>query len=222
MDLRVSSLSYSQLDKRFPNLGQCVPSIVEAINLISKSYLSGGKVIVFGNGGSSADAEHLCGELMKGFIKKRKLTLDERRLFEGIDPLLADKIQGALPAISLGVQHSTVSAFCNDMDPAYVYAQQVWGLCQKNDVAIGISTSGNSANVVNGIKVAKAKGACTIALTGAKDSFLSELSDVCIRAPEFSTYKIQELHLPIYHAICLEIENLFFKNQTAATEMELV
>lgn len=177
---------------------------------MAKSFQVGGKLITMGNGGSSADAEHICGELVKSFVAKRELSLADKELFKNIDPELPNKIQGSLPAISLGVQHSTISAFANDMDAVYHFAQQVWGLGQANDVVMGISTSGNSANVVHGLKVAKAKGLMTIGLTGERESKISSAVDVCIQAPALVTHHIQELHLPIYHSICLELENLFF------------
>lgn len=208
--MEISSLEYSQLLIRHPILSQCKNQIIKSINLMANSFANGGKLITMGNGGSSADAEHICGELVKGFVNPRKLSPKEVELFKNIDVNLPQKIQGSLPAISLGVQHSTISAFSNDMDAAYHFAQQIWGLAQRNDVVFGISTSGNSKNVVHGMNVARAKGVTTIALTGEKNSKLSEIVDVCIQAPASVTHHIQELHLPIYHAICLELENLFF------------
>lgn len=210
MNKQVFNLEYSQLINRYPSLKVCEGQIINAINLMAKSFSSGGKLITMGNGGSSADAEHICGELVKSFVAKRALSESEISLFKNIDPTIPMKIQGSLPAISLGVQHSTISAFSNDMDAVYHFAQQVWGLGQKNDVVMGISTSGNSANVVHAINVAKAKGLVTIGLTGEKDSSISAAADICIRAPSSVTHFVQELHLPIYHCLCLELENLFF------------
>ncbi len=208
--MQISNLDYSQLIKRYPNLAVCESSILDALNLLIKSYSSGGKLIAMGNGGSSADAEHICGELVKSFVAKRELSKEEVSLFTNIDPELPFKIQGSLPAISLGVQHSTISAFSNDMTAVYHFAQQIWGLGKEHDVVLGISTSGNSANVVHGINVARAKGITTIGLTGERESKLSSLVDVCIKAPALLTHHIQELHLPIYHCLCLELENFFF------------
>ena len=210
MSMQISNLEYSQLLQRHPVLVVCEEQIITAINLLAHSFSSGGKLITMGNGGSSADAEHICGELVKSFVAKRELSKSEIDLFKNIDPSLPMKIQGSLPAISLGVQHSTISAFSNDMDAVYHFAQQVWGLGQLNDTVMGISTSGNSSNVVHAINVAKAKGLQTIALTGEKESKISALVDICIKAPSSVTHHIQELHLPIYHSICLELENLFF------------
>jgi D-sedoheptulose 7-phosphate isomerase len=209
--MKISNLDYSGLLQRYPVLIGCSKHIVEATNLIASSFKNGGKLIVMGNGGSSADAEHLCGELLKSFIKKRELTEEEKKLFQGIDTEIPLKIQGALPAISLGVQYSIISAFSNDIDSEYCFAQQVWGLGQKNDIVMGITTSGNSKNVVHAINVARAKGIKTIALTGEKESKLSPIVDVCVRAPGTITHHVQELHLPIYHSMCLELENIFFK-----------
>jgi D-sedoheptulose 7-phosphate isomerase len=211
MDMQISHLEHSQLINRYPSLKVCEEQIIQAINLMAKSFSAGGKLITMGNGGSSADAEHICGELVKSFVAKRELSEAEKNLFENIDPVLPTKIQGSLPAISLGVQHSTISAFSNDMDAVYHFAQQVWGLGQKNDIVMGISTSGNSANVVHALNVAKAKGLKTIGMTGEKESKISAAVDVCIKAPSSVTHFVQELHLPIYHSICLELENLFFK-----------
>lgn len=208
--MEISSLNHSQLLVRYPVLSSCENQIIKAINTMAKSFKNGGKLIAMGNGGSSADAEHICGELVKAFVNPRKLSSREVEMFRGIDESIPEKIQGSLPAISLGVQHSIISAFSNDMDALYHFAQQIWGLGQKNDVVLAISTSGNSKNVVHGVNVARAKGLSTIALTGEKPSKLSEIVDVCIQAPSSITHHIQELHLPIYHSICLELENLFF------------
>ena len=168
------------------------------------TYKNGGKVLVCGNGGSAADSEHIVGELMKGFMLKRTVT-DER-----IPEHLRCGLQGALPAISLPSQSAILSAFINDVDPEMMYAQLVYGYANENDILIGLSTSGNSENVVNAAIVAKAKGAKVIALTGAKESKMNTISDITIKAPETETYKVQELHLPIYHYLCAETEKHFF------------
>jgi D-sedoheptulose 7-phosphate isomerase len=208
--MELSNLNYSNLIQRHPSLIVCEKQIIDAINAMVSSFRAGGKLIAMGNGGSSADAEHICGELMKSFIAHRRLSQSEAELFRNVDDTIPAKLQGALPAISLGVQHSLISAFSNDMDGVYHFAQQVWGLGQKNDVVLGISTSGNSQNVVHALKTAKAKGLVTIGLTGEKDSKISSIVDVCIKAPSTVTHHVQELHLPIYHSICLELENIFF------------
>lgn len=208
--MEIQDLKYSQLIQRYPALSVCQQQVIDAINLMAATFLEGGKLISMGNGGSSTDAEHICGELVKSFSGKRPLSQKEIEMFKDIDDILPMKIHGSLPAISLGVQHSTISAFANDCDSVYHFAQQIWGLGQKNDVIMGISTSGNSTNVVHALKVAKAKNLRTIGLTGQKESKVSALADVTIRAPASIVHHVQELHLPIYHAICLELENLFF------------
>ena len=186
--------------KRYPSLALCREDIEKALELMIDTYKNGGKVLVCGNGGSAADSEHIVGELMKGFMLKRTVT-DER-----IPEHLRCGLQGALPAISLPSQSAILSAFINDVDPEMMYAQLVYGYAKENDLVIGLSTSGNSKNVVNAIEVAKCVGAKTLALTGEKESKLSELCDVCIKVPETETYKIQELHLPVYHYLCAQIE----------------
>jgi len=170
------------------------------MELIRDTYKNGGKVLVCGNGGSCSDSEHIVGELMKGFKSMRKVT-DER-----IPEELRCGLQGALPAISLPSQTGVLSAFINDVDPDMMYAQLVYGYATEKDLLIGLSTSGNSKNVVNAAKVAKAVGAKAMAMTGKKESKLSEICDACIRVPETETYKIQELHLPVYHYLCAQIE----------------
>ena len=210
MVYEIKNLNYSKLVNRYTELEIIEKDIVRAINILANSFERGGKLVAMGNGGSSADAEHICGELVKSFVAKRKLTSSDIELLDSVDTELAKNLQGSLPAISLGVNHSTVSAFSNDMSPEFCFAQQVWGLANQNDTVLGISTSGNSANVVHALKVAKAKGIATIGLTGEKDSLVSQIVDVCIMAPASITHFVQEFHLPIYHAICLEVENLFF------------
>jgi len=206
---KIENLTNSKLIERYPVLAPVEQEIVSAINKLIDVYNNGGKLITMGNGGSSADAEHICGELMKGFISKRPLTDKEKSLLNN-DMEIIPNLQRSLPAISLGVSHSTISAFSNDVDPDFIFAQQIWGLANPNDVVLGISTSGNSKNVVWGLKIAKAKGVKTIALTGEAESKSSELADVTIKAPASVTHIVQELHLPIYHSICLELENAFF------------
>ncbi|MDD9952127.1 MAG: SIS domain-containing protein [Zetaproteobacteria bacterium] len=210
MEIVVKDLSVSGLIERYPKLEGAQPAILEAINALLFCFSNQGKLLVAGNGGSSADAEHFCGELLKGFKSKRPLSTADARMFEAIDPDLPLKLQGSLPAISLGVGHSAISAVANDMDASLIFAQQIWGLGNKQDMFFGMSTSGNSKNVVTGFKVAKAKKMKTVALTGVKESSCSQLADITIHAPESETFKIQEYHLPIYHAICIEVENYIF------------
>ncbi|MBQ7986723.1 MAG: SIS domain-containing protein [Clostridia bacterium] len=188
------------LIERYPQLEICKEQINDAMELIRSTYKKGGKVLVCGNGGSASDAEHIVGELMKGFKSKRIVT-DER-----IPEDLRCGLQGSLPAISLPSQTGILTAFINDVDPEMMYAQLTYGYAKENDLLIGLSTSGNSKNVVNAVRVAKAVGAKTLALTGEKESKLSQACDVCIKVPETETYKIQELHLPVYHYLCAQIE----------------
>ena len=189
-----------ELIERYPQLAECEEQIKAAMELIRDTYKNGGKVLVCGNGGSCSDSEHIVGELMKGFKSMRKVT-DER-----IPEELRIGLQGALPAISLPSQTGVLSAFINDVDPDMMYAQLVYGYATEKDLFIGLSTSGNSKNVVNAARVAKAVGAKAMAMTGKKVSKLSEICDACIRVPETETYKIQELHLPVYHYLCAQIE----------------
>ena len=190
--------------KRYPSLEVCKEDIENALKLMLDTYKNGGKVLVCGNGGSASDSDHIVGELMKGFKSKRYVT-DER-----IAEDLRCGLQGALPAISLPSQTGVLTAFINDVDPDMMYAQLVHGYAKENDLLIGLSTSGNSKNVVNAARVAKALGAKTLALTGEKESKLSAICDVCIKVPETETYKVQEYHLPVYHYMCLETEKYFF------------
>lgn len=189
---------------RYPVLRKCSSDIEKALDLMCSVYKSKGKVLVCGNGGSAADSEHIVGELMKGFMLKRTVT-DER-----IPEHLRNGLQGALPAISLPSQSAILSAFINDVEPDMMYAQLVYGYATENDLVIGLSTSGNSKNVVNAIEVARCVGAKTLALTGEKESRLSEICDVTVRVPETETYKVQELHLPVYHYLCAETERTMF------------
>ena len=189
-----------ELLERYPELTECEEQIKAAMELIRDTYKNGGKVLVCGNGGSCSDSEHIVGELMKGFKLMRPVT-DER-----IPEDLRCGLQGALPAISLPSQTGILSAFINDVDPEMMYAQLVYGYATEKDLLIGLSTSGNSINVVNAARIAKAVGAKAMAMTGKKESKLSEICDACIQVPETETYKIQELHLPVYHYLCAQIE----------------
>ena len=189
---------------RYPKLQECREDIEKAKELLIETYKKGGKVLVCGNGGSAADSEHIVGELMKGFLLKRPV-LDER-----IPKHLRCNLQGSLPAISLPSQSAILSAFINDVDPEMMYAQLVYGYAKENDLVIGLSTSGNSKNVVNAIEVAKCLGAKTISMTGGRESKLSSLSDVTIRVPAIETFEVQEYHLPVYHYLCAEVEKTFF------------
>ncbi|MBR5320592.1 MAG: SIS domain-containing protein [Clostridia bacterium] len=193
------------LFERYPQLNICAKDIEKALALMIDTYKNDGKILVCGNGGSASDADHIVGELMKGFLKDRKIT-DER-----IPQELRGKLQGALPAISLCSQTSLMTATINDNDADMIFAQQVYGYAKGNDLLIAISTSGNSKNVVNAVKVAKSLGVKAIALTGESGGLLKEMADVTICAPSTETYKIQEYHLPIYHYLCAKVEEYFYK-----------
>ena len=193
------------LFERYPQLNICTKDIKKALALMIDTYKNGGKILICGNGGSASDADHIVGELMKGFLKDRKVT-DER-----IPQELREKLQGALPAISLCAHTSLMTATMNDNDADMIFAQQVYGYANENDLLIALSTSGNSKNVVNAVKVAKALSVKTIALTGETGGMLKEMADVAICAPSTETYKIQEYHLPIYHYLCAKIEKESFE-----------
>ena len=201
---------------RYPHLECCKGNIIIAFEFIRDCYKNGGKLLVCGNGGSAADAEHIVGVLMQGFKKARHLASIEVEKLVEIDSLmgrtLADNLQGALPAIALDGHPALTTAYMNDCEPIICFAQQVYGYGCKNDVLFAISTSGNSRNVLYAVVAAKAKGMVVIGLTGENDSKLSAMSDVCIRVPSTETYQIQELHLPIYHCLCLMLEDYFFNS----------
>ena len=202
------------LMERYPSLESAKNDIVAAYLLLEESYKNGGKLLVAGNGGSAADAEHIVGELMKGFKLPRKPEADfaEKLVEENqeLGAVLAENLQGALPAIALDGHPALSTAYMNDCEPLLCFAQQVNGYGKSGDVFLVISTSGNSKNVLFAATTAHAKGMKVIGLTGAKDSKLKDMSDVCIKAPQTETYMIQELHLPIYHCLCLMLEDRFF------------
>lgn len=200
--------------QRYPILACCKDDILAAFVLLKNSYAEKGKLLVCGNGGSAADAEHIVGELMKGFKKARKITTECADKLKAIDvemgETLADNLQGTLPAIALDGHLALTTAYMNDCEPLLCFAQQVSGFGCEGDVFLGISTSGNSKNILYAAVAARSKGMKVVGLTGAKESRLSALADVCIRVPETETYMIQELHLPVYHCLCLMLEDEFF------------
>ena len=203
-----------ELTERYPVLKDSREDIIQAYLVLEESYLQGGKLLVAGNGGSSADANHIVGELMKGFCLPRKVSEEFAEKLKSVDEVrgaqLADKLQGALPAIALDNHNALNTAFLNDVDGALMYAQQVNGYGNAGDVFLGITTSGNAGNVMYAAVVAKAKGLKVIGLTGKTGGKLVGQADVCIRVNETETYKVQELHLPIYHCLCLMVEKRFF------------
>lgn len=206
------------LDK-YPALEPCLESIERAYFFIEDTYHQGGKVLTCGNGGSAADAEHIVSELMKGFMKKRKLpeTMRARLIarFPGEGAYLADHLQGSLPAISLASQVSLMTAISNDVAADMVFAQQIYGYGRAGDTLIAISTSGNSQNVLNAVRVARTLSLHTIGLTGLSGGALRDVCDVTICAPRKNTPEVQEYHLPIYHYLCARIEAKFFAEATA-------
>ena len=205
------------LIKRYPELNVIEDSIVNAYLILEECYRNGGKLLIAGNGGSAADAEHIAGELMKGFKLPRKLRTDfAERLIEADEEMgsvLAVSLQGALPTIALDGHQTLSTAYMNDCEPLLCFAQQVNGYGKEGDVLLGISTSGNSKNILYAAITARAKGMKVIGLTGAKNSRLEHLSDVCIKAPVTETFMVQELHLPIYHCMCLMLETAFFERE---------
>lgn len=199
---------------RYPALIICRADIQRAYELLAACFENGGKLLIAGNGGSAADAEHIVGELMKGFVKPRRLSKEYTEALTAVDPalgkVLAENLQGALPAIALDGHPALSTAYLNDCEPALCFAQLVNGYGRAGDVFLGVSTSGNSKNVLYAAVTAKAKGMKVLGLTGTKESKLTPLCDVCVRVPETETYKIQELHLPVYHTLCLMLEEQFF------------
>jgi len=204
-----------ELIQRYPALAVCEQGIRKSYGIMADSYAAGGKLLIAGNGGSCSDSDHICGELLKSFIKKRKPEQSFLDELTKIDPdtgaYLADKLQGSLPAISLCNQGALMTASLNDVDGNVMFAQQVNGYGVKGDVFLGISTSGNSKDVIYAMVVAKAKGLKTVALSGKTGGKIAKLADAAIVVPEEETFKIQELHLPVYHALCLQLEERFFK-----------
>lgn len=202
--------------ENYPDLEVCRQELIKAFELLRDTYHNKRKVLICGNGGSAADSEHIVGELMKGFVLKRPLPDAVRRQLVEQYPedgdFLADNLQGALPAISLVSHSALISAFVNDVSAETVFAQQVYGYGQPGDALLSISTSGNSANVVRAVQVARVMEMVTIGLTGSKGGKLHSLCDVTIRVPRTLTHHIQELHLPVYHALCIALEEEFFED----------
>ena len=203
-----------QLIERYPRLEPVRSDIKAAFDVIVESYTGGGKLLIAGNGGSAAEAEHIAGELMKTFAKQRKLPdsfiADIDKIDSEIAQYLVPRLQPGLPAIALSGHASLNTACINDIDGNITFAQQVYGYGKEGDVLLCISTSGNSKNVLYASAVAKAKKLRVIGLTGASGGKLKSFTDVCICVPETETYKIQELHLPVYHLLCLMLEDYFF------------
>ncbi len=202
-----SNTILDELYSRYPQLDGCRDEIAKARDLLLACYRNDGKVLVCGNGGSAADAEHIVGELLKKFKRHRDI---DAAVAAKLPPELAAKLEGALPAVSLVSMSGILTAFANDVAWETAFAQQVYGLGRAGDVLIALSTSGNSANCVNAALVARAKGLKVIALTGAGGGRLGAVADAAVAVPETETYKVQELHLPVYHALCASIEESLF------------
>lgn len=203
-----------ELIERYPILEPGRKDITEAFHILLNCFRGQGKLLIAGNGGSAADAEHIVGELMKGFVLKREIDENLKDKLRNVDydmgNKLSRKLQLALPAIALSNHSSLNTAFSNDVDGQLCFAQQVLGYGKEGDVFLGISTSGNSANVLYAAIVAKAQGMKVIGLTGRGGGRLADMADVVVAVDEKETYKVQELHLPIYHCLCLMVESEMF------------
>lgn len=204
-----------ELTGRYPVLEGVKGEILAAYEILQDCYERGHKVLIAGNGGSSADSEHMVGELMKGFVKRRPVPEDIAEALRAADPergqALALGLQRGLPAMALTGHTALTTAFLNDVDGEMALAQQLYGYGVKGDVFLGISTSGNAKNIMYGVTVARALGIKTIGLTGKDGGALKKSCDIAIVVPEQETYKIQELHLPVYHTLCLMLEEHFYE-----------
>lgn len=202
------------LIERYPILAPCEEAIINAYLLLEECYTYDHKLLIAGNGGSATDSEHIAGELMKRFKILRPVPTDFAEKLKEIDEVrgekLAHELERGLIAIPLVAHEALTTAYINDVDGLGVFAQQLYGFGRPGDVFLGISTSGNSKNIMNATVVARALGLKIIGLTGAKGGELADVADVTIMVPEIETYMIQELHLPIYHCICLMLEDYFF------------
>lgn len=199
-----------EMIQRHPEMIPLQEEVQKGFEIIRDAFKEGGKLLVCGNGGSAADADHIVGELMKGFKKKRSLPQKSRECYGS----LADGLQEALPAIALTQHTALVTAFGNDVDASMIYAQQVYGYGRPGDVLWALSTSGNSANVVNAAKVAGIRGLKVFGMTGKSGGALKELADVCITVPEEETAFVQEQHIILYHTLCGMLEEYFFGKDT--------
>ena len=205
----------NNLIERYPSLNVCKKDIEKAYLMLEKAYDNNKKLLIAGNGGSAADSEHMAGELMKRFKTNRKIDKKLSDKLKSVDrqrgSKLAKNLEMPLRAVPLTSHIAITTAYMNDADATGVFAQQMLGFGDKGDVFLAISTSGNSENIISACVVAKALGIKVIGLTGKNDSLLNKYADVCIRVPESETYKVQELHLPVYHCLCLMLESNYFK-----------
>lgn len=202
----------SHLMECYPELNSCSGQIKKAFIILKETFANGGKLLVCGNGGSAADAEHISGELLKGFLKKRPLSAGLSQKIKTVSggAEWVEQLQGSLPVIPLVNNAALISALGNDLSFELVYAQQVLGYGAPGDTLLAISTSGSSVNVIRGVIVAKSMGLKTIGLTGNAGGLLRDLADVTIQAPSNQTFRIQEYHLPIYHLLAAMLEEEFF------------
>lgn len=206
--------SVEKLVGRRPELACAAPALRRLVEETTACLKAGGTFFVAGNGGSAADSDHICGELLKGFLSKRPLPQADKARFselfgaDGAD--MAAKLQGGLRAVSLLSHPGYSSAFANDVDADLVYAQQLWALAKKGDVFLGISTGGGSKNVKAALMAAEVIGVKSFLLTGNRHGVCEKYADVVIAVDESETYLIQELHLPLYHAFCAEVEARIF------------
>lgn len=202
------------LVRRYPLLKECRSSILETYQILANSFRAGGKLLIAGNGGSASDAEHIAGELMKGFRSERKLDTESLNRLKLVDnemgSFLGEKLQGALPTLVIGNHFALSTAYMNDCEPVLSFAQQVYGHGQPGDTLLCISTSGKSENILYSAVVARALDMKVIGLTGMPESKLTSMCDVCIRVPETETYMVQELHMPVYHCLAMMLEETFF------------
>lgn len=202
------------LMKRYPVLETCKEEIIGGYELMETCYKNGGKLLIAGNGGSAADSEHIAGELMKRFKTPRSIPEDLKKKLIEVDSIrgenLAKNLERPLMAIPLVAHEALTTAYINDVDGLGVFAQQLYGFGREGDVFLGITTSGNSQNVMSATVVARALGIKVLGLTGENGGELSQVANVCVKVPETETYMVQELHLPVYHCWCLMLEDEFF------------
>lgn len=202
------------LIERYPSLDICKQDILQSVEMLINCYQNKNKLLICGNGGSASDSQHIAGELMKSFRLKRKIPIEIQEQIEDKFPQSSqyyiENLEEPLTAISLVGETSLITAYSNDKAPDLIFAQQVYGLSNAGDILLAISTSGNSKNVLYACEIAQIKGMKIIGLTGQSGGKMNNICDIIIKTPEIETYKIQEYHLPIYHAICLAIEEEFF------------
>ena len=204
-----------ELVRRYPALRGCVPELTRLIDAASACFRRGGTFFVAGNGGSGADADHICGELLKGFRSKRALKAEQTRRFEELfgeeGRKLASHLQVGLPAVSLLSHPGFTTAFINDVEPLNTFAQQLWALARPGDVFLAISTGGGAENLRRALMTAQVRGVTAALLTGSRHGICENFAEIVVAAPESETYKIQELHLPLYHAFCAAVESNFWE-----------